>query len=121
VGRIAAGSPILAIENLEGSLSTNDLFEVDEKTFALQVEGDSMTGAGILPGDYVIVQSGVEVRNGSIAAVRIEDEATVKRVFLTKNQLRLKAENPEYEDIVVDRETGDFSVYGPVIGVMRRV
>ncbi len=121
VGRIAAGSPILAIENLEGSLSTNDLFDVDEKTFALQVEGDSMTGAGILPGDYVIVQSGVEVRNGSIAAVRIEDEATVKRAFLTKNQLRLKAENPEYEDIVVDRETGDFSIYGPVIGVMRKV
>lgn len=120
VGRIAAGSPILAVENLEGSLSTNDLFGVDEKTFALQVEGESMTGAGILPGDYVIVQSQGQVRNGDIAAVRIEDEATVKRVFLTKNQLRLKPENPEYEDIVLDKETGDFSIYGPVIGVMRR-
>ncbi|MGD2174369.1 MAG: transcriptional repressor LexA [Candidatus Brocadiaceae bacterium] len=121
VGRIAAGSPILAVENLEGSLSTNDLFDVDKESFALQVEGESMTGAGILPGDYVVVDSGVEVRNGGIAAVRLGDEATVKRLFINKNQVRLKAENPEYEDLIVDRNSGEFAIYGPVVGVVRRL
>ncbi len=121
VGRIAAGSPILAVENLEGSLSTSALFEANEKTFALQVEGESMTGAGILPGDYVIVNAGGRLRNGQIGAVRIGDEATVKRVYVKKGQVRLKAENPDYEDIIVNKSSPDFSIYGPVVGVMRKV
>jgi repressor LexA len=121
VGRIAAGSPILAVENLEGSLSPTTLFDADERTFALQVEGESMTGAGILPGDYVIVDADGQVRNGAIAAVRIGDDATVKRVYINKRQARLKSENPDYEDIVVDRNSADFSIYGPVVGVMRRL
>ena len=121
VGRIAAGAPILAVENLEGSLSTTGLFSADEKTFALQVEGDSMTGAGILPGDFVIVAGGGRVRNGAIAAVGIGDEATVKRFYLKKGKVTLKAENPAYDDIIVDRNSDEFSVYGPVVGVMRKV
>jgi repressor LexA len=121
VGRIAAGSPILAVENLEGSLSTTDLFGVDEKSFALQVEGESMTGAGILPGDYVIVEGGAEVRNGAIAAVRIGDDATVKRLYLSQKQARLKSENPDYEDIVINKDSEEFVVFGPVIGVMRKI
>jgi repressor LexA len=121
VGRIAAGSPIMAVENLEGSLSTTGFFDVHEGTFALQVEGESMIGAGILPGDFVIVDSKGRARNGAIAAVGIGDEATVKRVFINKNQVRLKSENPEYEDIVVDRSAGEFVVYGPVVGVVRKL
>jgi repressor LexA len=121
VGRIAAGSPILAIENLEGSLSTAGLFNTDENTFALQVDGESMTGAGILPGDYVIVDKEGRIRNGAIAAVAIGDEATVKRVYIKKGQVVLKAENPAYEDIVVDRNSPEFSIYGPVVGVMRKL
>ena len=121
VGRIAAGSPILAVENLEGSLSPASLFDADERTFALEVEGESMTGAGILPGDYVIVDGDAEVRNGAIAAVRIGDDATVKRLYVSKRQARLKSENPAYEDIVVDRDSSDFAIYGPVVGVMRRL
>ncbi|MHC4481183.1 MAG: transcriptional repressor LexA [Planctomycetota bacterium] len=121
VGRIAAGSPILAVENLEGSLSTSGLFDADENTFALEVEGESMVGAGILPGDYVIVDADGEVRNGAIAAVRIGDEATVKKVYASKKQVRLKAENPDYEDIVLSTDSEDFAIYGPVIGVMRRL
>ncbi len=121
VGRIAAGSPILAVENLEASLSTTTLFNADEKTFALQVDGESMTGVGILPGDYVIVNGRGQVRNGTIAAVGIDDEATVKRVYIRKNELRLKSENPEFEDIVVDRDSADVVLYGPVVGVMRKV
>jgi repressor LexA len=80
-----------------------------------------MTGVGILPGDYVIVDGNAEVRNGAIAAVRIGDEATVKRVYLSKRQARLKSENPEYEDIVVDPDSEEFDVFGPVVGVMRRL
>jgi len=121
LGRIAAGSPILAIENLDGSLSTTTLFDVDENTFALEVEGDSMTGAGILPGDYVIVNSNGRVRNGSVVAAQIGDEATVKRVYMRKGQVHLRAENPAYEDIVVDKRSPNFSIYGPVVGVMRKL
>jgi repressor LexA len=121
VGRIAAGSPILAIDNLDGSLSTTEFFGTDRDTFALQVEGESMIGAGILPGDYVIVDVAGKVRNGTIAAVRIGDEAAVKRLALTKTQARLKSENPAYEDIVLDKDSPEFAVYGPVIGVMRRL
>jgi repressor LexA len=121
VGRIAAGIPTLAVENLESSLSTTEMFGVDDHTFALQVEGDSMIGAGILPGDYVIVQGGRSISRGDIAAVRIGDEATVKRVYISENQVRLKAENPAYEDIIVNRESPEFAVCGPVVGVMRKV
>lgn len=121
VGRIAAGSPFLAVENLEGSLSTSDLFNPDQKTFALQVEGDSMTGAGILSGDFVIVDGRKRVRTGTIAAVGIDDEATVKRVFVGKKQVRLKSENPAYDDIVVDKKSANFVIYGAVVGVMRKL
>ncbi|MHC4593153.1 MAG: LexA family protein, partial [Planctomycetota bacterium] len=100
---------------------TNGLFDADENTFALQVEGESMIGAGILPGDYVIVDSQKAVRNGAIAAIRIGDEATVKRVYIKKRQVRLKAENPDYDDIVIDKDSPDFALYGPVIGVMRKL
>ena len=121
VGHIAAGTPILAMENLEGSLSTTEMFSADERTFALKVEGESMIGAGILPGDFVIVDGNGHVSKGDIAAVRIGDEATVKRVFPERSQVRLKAENPAFQDIVVDKNSPEFAIYGPVIGVMRRM
>ncbi len=121
VGHIAAGTPILAVENLEGSLSTTELFGADERTFALEVEGESMIGAGILPGDFVIVDGGGHAGRGDIAAVRIGDEATVKRLFPERSQVRLKAENPAFQDIVVDKNSPEFAIYGPVIGVMRRL
>ena len=121
VGRIAAGTPILAVENLEGSLSTTEMFGVDEHTFALQVEGESMIGAGILPGDFVIVDGSRQAGKGDIAAVRIGDEATVKRIYAERGQVRLKAENPAFKDILVDKNSPEFAVYGLVVGVMRKL
>jgi len=121
VGRIAAGSPILAVENLEGSLSLPEVFGAKKDAFALRVHGDSMIGAGILEGDYVIVDNGGRVQSGAIAAVQVGDEATVKRVFFERGRVRLVGENPEFEDIVVDRKSPDLSVYGPVIGLVRRL
>lgn len=119
VGHIAAGLPILAVENLKGSLSFQSLFGADESTFALQVEGESMSGAGILDGDFVVVAGGEAVQNGAIAAVLLGDEATVKRVFFEGGVVRLVAENPDFEDILVEGDAADVRICGPVKGVVR--
>ena len=120
VGRIAAGSPILALENVEGALSFDTTFETTERTFALRVQGDSMCGAGILDGDYVVVESGLPVRNGAIGVVLIGGEATVKHVFDEGAMIRLKAANLEFEDIVANRARSEVDVCGPVKGVIRK-
>jgi len=119
VGRIAAGSPILALENLQGSLSINTLVRPTEKTFALRVQGESMRNVGILDGDFVLVEGGASVRSGMIAAVRLGEEATVKRVFFDKDKLRLQPENPAFEEITVDRSSPEVEVCGPVRAVIR--
>jgi len=121
LGRIAAGSPILAVENVERTLSLGGLFGLSSTTFALRVQGDSMRDAGILDGDYVIVESGAEVKNGAIAVVLLGDEATVKRVFFERHRVRLRPENPAFEEIVVDESSPDFRMCGPVRGLMRRL
>jgi len=121
VGRIAAGSPVLAIENLEGSLSLKSMFNLTGNTFCLRVQGESMRGAGILDGDYVIVESGARVKSGGIAAVLLGDEATVKRVVFDGSRVRLKAENPDYEDIVLNQQSAEVRICGPVRGVLRKL
>jgi len=80
-----------------------------------------MIGAGILSGDFVIVDGDGQVGKGAIAAVRIGDEATVKRVYTERGQVRLKAENPAFQDILVNKNSPEFAIYGPVIGVMRKL
>jgi repressor LexA len=121
VGRIAAGSPILALENIEESLSFETAFEATNRTFALRVQGESMREAGIFDGDYVIVEGGQPVRSATIAAVRLGEEATVKRVFFEGATIRLHAENPEFKDITADRRSPEVEVFGPVKGIVRRM
>ncbi|MFP4026618.1 MAG: transcriptional repressor LexA [Candidatus Brocadiia bacterium] len=121
LGRIAAGSPTLAVENLSGALSLTDLFEANSSTFALQVQGDSMTGAGIFDGDYVIVQNDETVKDGMIAAVSLDDEATVKRIKFDQQKLRLQPENPDFDEIVVKKNGSEVQLYGPVVGVIRKL
>ncbi len=121
VGRIAAGTPILAVENLEGSISLQTFFKPGGSVFALKVQGESMRDAGILEGDHVIVEGDAPVRNGAIAVVLLGDEATIKRVFFEAHRVRLKAENPEFEDILVSKTSPEFHVCGPVRGVVRRL
>ncbi len=121
VGRIAAGSPILAVENLEGSISLNNLFALSATTFVLRVQGDSMREAGILDGDYVVVEGEAPVKSGTIAVILLGDEATVKRVFFEGERVRLHAENPSFEDITVDVSSPGFRLCGPVRGVVRRL
>ncbi len=120
LGRVAAGQPILAEENMSGTLDVTDLFGQTEELFALRVRGDSMVDAGILEGDYVIVRKQETARPGEIVVALIEDEATVKRYQPRRGHIELVAENPRYEPIVVDRDAS-FRVLGTVRGVVRTV
>lgn len=96
VGKIACGTPITANENLDGYVKVPIRIEAD---FALICRGDSMTGARILDGDIVIIRQQSDIDDGEIAAVLIEDEATLKRVYKMPGRLVLRAENPRYAPI----------------------
>jgi repressor LexA len=120
LGRVAAGSPILAVENVEGVLAVDEMFTRSERCFALRVSGDSMKNAGIYGGDIVVVSPQPSAKNGDIVVALLDDEATVKRYSSARGKIVLKAENPEYEDIVLDKSSGDVRVLGKVVGLMRR-
>ncbi len=117
VGQVAAGSPILAEENIEDILEVPALLGAESGDYALNVRGDSMKDAGILPGDVVIVRPATEAANGEIVVALLEDEATVKRFYREADAVRLQPENPAYEPIV----TRDVEIIGRVIGVFRKV
>ncbi len=120
VGSVAAGSPILAVENTEGELDVADLFGTDD-VFAVRVQGDSMIGCGIFDGDYAVIRKADRVDNGAVAVAYIDGEATVKRVFRTRSGFRLQPENEAMEPIEVDESTPDFRIGGLVIGVVRKM
>jgi repressor LexA len=122
VGRVAAGEPILAQQNIEEILQLDrSLFPYDEGTFALQVQGDSMVNAGILEGDLVVVRPDPRPANGTIAVAYWEGEATVKRFFRHGSRVVLRPENDAYEEIEIDPAQDDFRVLGRVVGVVRRI
>ncbi len=122
MGRVAAGLPILAEENIEGYLDLPSMFKRARGVFSLQVSGDSMVDEGILDGDYVLVQPQADIENGSIGVVLIDDEATVKRVFKQKNRVVLKPANKKagYKPIYVSA-TENLRVVGQVVGCVRTV
>ncbi len=115
LGRVAAGLPILAEGNLEDTIPLPTQFVGDGELFMLEVQGDSMIGAGILSGDYVVVQSQETARNGEIIVAMIEDEATVKRFEKASDHVKLISENPDFEPII----TRDVSIVGKVTAVFR--
>ena len=126
VGRIAAGSPILAQENIEGSIFVDRTFikvsnGIMNSIFALRIKGDSMKDAGIFDGDYVIIQKQAQVNQGEIAAVLIDDEATIKRVFKEKGRIRLHPENDSMNSIIIDPKEKEVSIIGKVKGVIRKI
>jgi repressor LexA len=120
LGRVAAGQPILAEENMSGSLDMADMFGETSSLFALQVRGDSMIDAGILEGDYVIVRKQDEARTGEIVVALLEDEATVKYYQPRRGHIELVAANVKYEPIVVGKDDA-FRILGTVRGVVRTV
>ncbi len=117
VGKITAGSPILAEENREGYFPVPENLYVGENCFVLKVSGNSMTGAGIIDSDYVIVRQQNVVENGDIAVALIDDEATIKRFFREGDKVRLQPDNDAYEPIIV-REV---QILGKIVGLFRKV
>lgn len=119
VGKVTAGLPITAIENVEEFFPIPEsMAPADEQVFMLEVMGESMIEAGILDGDYVIVRQQHSANNGDIVvAMTEEDEATVKRFFKEKDYIRLQPENPTMEPIILRNVT----ILGKVIGVFRHI
>jgi repressor LexA len=123
VGRVAAGTPILAEENVEEYVEVSPLAAGDGGDFVLEVRGDSMKNAGILNGDTVVVRSQATARDGEIVVAIVgqedeaEAEATVKRYFRERDHIRLEPENESFEPI----RSPDVKIAGRVIGVFRRV
>lgn len=122
LGKIAAGFPIFALEEAEEVLPLPRALFRGSSLFALKVKGDSMVDAGIFDGDIAVLRSGPEFSDGEIAAVIVDEEATLKRVFKTKNGLRLHAENPAYPDRLIASEQikQSFRLAGVLVGTIRR-
>lgn len=118
IGKVTAGEPITAIENIEDYFPLPSHMANDGKVFMLTVQGDSMIDAGILNGDYVIVRQQPVASNGEIiVAMTDEGDATVKRFYKEKNYIRLQPENPTLDPILLPNVT----ILGKVIGVFRHI
>jgi len=121
VGRIAAGLPTLAVENIEGSIAVDRSFLPGGDVFSLRVEGESMKDSGIFDGDYVLARVQSVAEKGDIVVAVIGEEATVKRYVPQKNRVKLEPANPAFKPIVVDRKSPEFRIAGKVIGLLRRM
>ena len=117
VGQVAAGTPILAEENIEDYITVPGVAGGDEGEYILRVAGESMRDAGILAGDYVVVRRQDTARDGDIVVAMVGEDATVKRFFKERDHIRLQPENPEMEPI----HSADVRVIGKVVGVFRRI
>jgi len=121
IGRVAAGSPVLAQEHIEDYVSLQANFFSPAADFLLQVTGDSMMNVGILDGDLLAVHQCVEARENQIVVARIDDEVTVKRLRRpSPNVVELVAENPAYDPIVVNLAEQHLAIEGVSVGVIRR-
>ena len=116
IGSVAAGSPIMAYENVEKTIHSNPLNKSVD--FFLRVQGESMIDAGILDNDLVGVRKTKNAENGEIVVARLEDEVTLKRFKKDSSGIRLVADNKSFSDIRVD-ETSNFSIEGKAVGIIR--
>jgi repressor LexA len=120
VGRVQAGCPVLAEENIEGTVFLSREWTGDETVFCLRVSGDSMQGAHILSGDLAVIRQQPTAENGEIVVARVnETDATLKRFYRRNGGVVLKAENPKYNDIEVRGR--DIEIVGKLIGVYRKL
>lgn len=115
VGKVAAGEPILAVENVESYFPIPMEFMPNEQCFMLKVQGDSMINAGIFDGDTIIVEQCQTARNGDMVVALVEDSATVKTFYREADHIRLQPENDAMEPIIVP----DCQILGKVFGVFR--
>ena len=123
LGRVAAGQPILAQEQVEDTVQVDSFFlGTSKKVYGLRVQGDSMIGDGILSGDYIFVKKQLQADEGEIVVALIDDEATVKRIYFEGDRVRFQPSNPRMAPIYVRRE--DFRstmILGVVVGVYRKM
>ena len=123
IGRVAAGQPILAQEQIEDTVQVDSFFlGTNKRVYGLRVQGDSMIGDGILSGDYIFVKKQLHADDGDIVVALIDDEATVKRVYFEGERVRFQPSNPRMAPIYVRRE--DFRstmLLGVVVGVYRKL
>jgi repressor LexA len=121
LGRVAAGLPLLSDQNLEGtSVVPQDWVNGDE-AFLLKVQGDSMIGAHICPGDQALVRRQSTAENGDIVVALLNDEATVKRIFFRPDGIVLQPENPTMAPIQVKKSEKSFQIVGKVVGILRKL
>ena len=119
VGRVAAGQPILAEENIEELIDVPAFLRRDDDDFVLRVQGDSMADAGIFNGDFIVVHAQDQVQNGEIVVALVGDEATTKRYYNEGRTVRLQPENELYEPIIVNAD--EVQLVGRVVGVLRQL
>ncbi len=120
IGRVAAGSPILAAEHVEKRFQLDPALFTPRADYLLRVHGQSMRDAGILDGDLIAVHRAGEARNGQIVVARIDDEVTVKTLQRKGNLVELVAANPEFEPIVVDLRRQPLVIEGIMVGLIRK-
>ena len=121
VGRVAAGTPILAVQNLEGTVTIDrDFLACRSDVFALRDKGDSMINAGIFDGDLIFARQQKTAERGEIIVAQIDNEATVKYYHPLADHVELRPANPRYRPIIVKNDK-DFTIAGKLIGVMRKV
>ncbi len=121
IGSVAAGSPILAVENVQGRYAFDAGMFSPRADFLLKVRGLSMMDAGILDGDLIAVHKTDQARDGQIVVARLDEEVTVKRLERRGNSVRLIAENPDFEPIVVNPGEVEFAIEGIAVGLIRGV
>jgi repressor LexA len=122
IGRVSAGMPILAEENIEGKIFVDkSLVKNNRGMFVLRVKGTSMINAGILDGDFVLVRQQPIAEQGEMVVALIEDEATVKRFYRHKGKIKLQPENDTMQPIIIDPKESNVRIIGKVEGVIRKV
>jgi repressor LexA len=119
IGMVAAGSPILAVENVQGRYALDAGLFSPRADFLLKVRGLSMIDVGIFDGDLLAVHKTNQARDGQIVVARLDEEVTVKRLQRSNGQIRLIAENPDFEPIIVNPEEIDFAIEGIAVGLIR--
>lgn len=121
IGRVAAGLPLLAVENIEQHVAVGAAMFRPRADYLLRVRGQSMREVGILDGDLIAVHSTPVADNGRIVVARIDDEVTVKRLETRHGRIRLLPENADFEPIEVDPDQQSFAIEGLYVGMIRRI
>ena len=120
LGRVAAGQPLLSDQNIEGTSVVPQDWVNDDEAFLLKVQGESMIGAHICPGDQALVRRQSTAENGDIVVALLNDEATIKRILFRPDGIVLQPENPAMPPIEVKKGEKSFQIVGKVVGLLRK-